>query len=120
MKALGRWEVTLPGESYVWEPDEVTVAECLMLETESGLTFPQWILAIDDERAEACQILVWFLRHKAGRQEDRFAVDFPLRKLEIREIGEEGDDPEGSAGSGPATEQPSPSTTESAPGSGTS
>jgi len=122
VKALGKWDVDLPGEHYLWEPDEVSVGECLMLENESGQGYERWIADVGDGRAVACQILVWFLRRKAGRQEDRLAIDFPLRKLEITAFIEDGvdDDPEASAGSEPATASSSSTATESSPGSGTS
>lgn len=121
MKAYGRWNVVLPGESYVWEPDEVTLGECLMIENEAEQIYDAWIRDVGDGRSVACQILIWFLRRKAGRQEDRIAVEFPIRKLDITEIVEAvADDPEASAGSEPATEPTSPSTTESDPGNGTS
>lgn len=116
MILYGRWKVTLPGEEYVWEPDETTVAEEFLLESEHGGTFDEWMTGIDDRKAAACQILVWFLRRKAGRQEDRLAVDFPIRRLVTEPI----DTPEtvaglpeasaGSEQSGPATSSPSPDT----------
>ena len=118
MKAYGRWDVTLPGERYTWEPDEVTVGECLMLEAEAESSYDQWIRDVGNNRAVACQILVWFLRRKEGRQEDRAAVDFPIRKLEITELVGDAD-PEASAGSEPATSSPSSTGSESNPSSGT-
>lgn len=122
MKAFGRWQVTLPDESYVWEPDEVLLGECLMIEREAGTSYDQWISDVASNRAVACQVLVWFLRRKAGKpQEERIGVEFPIRKLDITEIVEEaGEDPEASAGSEPATESPSLASTESDPGSGSS
>lgn len=110
-------KITLPGEEYEWEPDETTLAECLAIESElDGMAWDEWLAAIDDRRAVACQVLIWFLRHKAGNQQDRHAVDFPLRKLSIAVIPDA--DPEASAASDAATEPSSPPDTESGPGSG--
>lgn len=133
MRAFGRWQVTLPGEEYVWEPDEVTLGECRTIEAEAGCTYMQWITRIGDaDRAnplaatadqvsDACQVLIWFLRLKAGQQQERAAVDFPIRKLEIRQLTDDGedDDPEASAGSEPATSPTSPESSVSDPGNGT-
>lgn len=120
MRLYGEWKVTLPGEEYVWAPDDTTLAETLMLENETGETFDDWVTGIDARRAVPCQVLIWFLRYKAGKQEDRMTVDFPIRRLNLVHIVEEvEDDPEASAGSEPATSQPSPASTESDPGNGT-
>lgn len=121
MKLYGKWKVTLPGEDYEWAPDDMTLGECLMVETETGLSFDDWLTAIAEDRAEACQVLVWFLRRKAGRQEERIAVDFPIRRLIFEQIAEPAADadPEASAASEAATPPSSPASTGSAPGSGT-
>lgn len=117
MRLYGQWSVRLPGEEYVWSPDDTTLGENLMIETETGGTFDEWVKAIDERRAVACQVLVWFLRRQAGRQEDRMAVDFPIRRLDVEKLGDA--DPEASAGSEPATPPDSPPSTESDPGNGT-
>jgi hypothetical protein len=125
VRLYGSWKVALPGETYVWEPDDTTVGEELLIESELGdefVNFDQWVLDIDARKANPCQVLIWLLRRKAGRQEERFAVQFPIRRLDITEIAEPEPLPPSLAGSEtsePATESPSPAT-ESAPGSGTS
>lgn len=124
VKLYGRWQVTLPdGESYVWEPDETTVGEQLMLEAElGGLSFEQWVADIDSRKGLACQVLVWFLRRKAGKQQDRTAVNFPIRRLDLEPITDdaEGDvSGEASADSASATSSPSSTGTVSGPGNGT-
>ena len=116
MRLYGRWKVSLPGEEYVWEPDETTVSEELMLEGEHGLSFDEWVEAVDERKAIPCQVLVWFLRRKAGRQEDRMSVDFPIRRLATEQLDEDAD-PEAPAVSETATEPSSPASTESVPGS---
>lgn len=124
MKLYGRYSVIVSGdEKHIWEPDEVTLSEQLMLENEAECSYEEWISGAHSIRAgyaEACQILVWFLRRKAGQQMDRFAVDFPIRRLDIEQIEEPVALPEvpaGSEQSEPATSSPSPST-ESGPSSG--
>jgi hypothetical protein len=121
VKLYSEWKVDLPGgESYVWRPDDTTLAEALMLETETGTSFDDWVSGIDARSAIPCQVLVWFLRRQDGRQEDRMSVDFPIRRLSLTHYETPGDaDPEASAGSEPATPEPSPTTTESDPGNGT-
>lgn len=120
MKLYGEWRVDLPGgESYIWRPDDTTLGEALMLETETGTSFDEWVQGIDARAAVPCQVLVWFLRRKDGRQEDRMSVDFPIRRLDLTHLEDEVDaDPEASAGSEPATQGPSPASTESVPGNG--
>lgn len=123
MKLYGRWKVTLPDEEYVWEPDEVTFSEQLLIENEADCSYDDWILeGVSESRAVPCQILVWFLRRKAGQQQERFAVDFPIRKLTLEKLDEPVALPESQAGSeqqsAPATSESSPTTTESGPSSG--
>ena len=104
MRTYGRYNVTLPDEKYVWEPDEISVGEQLMIENETGGSYHEWIRAIVEERAVAIQTLIWYLRRMSGRQEDRMGTEFPIRKLEIERIEDEVDpDPEADAGSEPAT-----------------
>jgi len=97
----------------------VTFGEQLLLETESGMSYNEWIAdGVAEERAVACQILIWFLRRKAGRQEDRMSIDPQIRKLDIEEIVEVVDaDPEASAASEAAGSPTSPESTESGLGS---
>lgn len=108
-RLYGRWNVTLPDEKYVFEPDEITVADMLLLKSELGdRTFDQWLNGIDQREPVECQVLIWYLRRKDGRQEDRMAVDFPLRRLVLEPIPDVDDTPddelpEAPAGSEPAT-----------------
>jgi hypothetical protein len=81
VKLYGAWRVTLPDESYLFEPDEMLGSEWSLIETELGMSFEQWVSEINEARFVACQGLVWFLRRKAGRLEDRMAVDFKIRQL---------------------------------------
>lgn len=80
------WKVTLPGEEYLFEPDEMLGSEWGAVEAESGLTFDEWVNAIDARKWVPCQVLVWFLRQKAGRQEERRDVDFKIRQLRTEMI----------------------------------
>lgn len=122
MKLYGRWKVTLPDEEFVWEPDEVTFSEQLMIENEADCSYDEWILdGVSPSRAVPCQILVWFLRYKAGQQQERYAVEFPIRKLTLEKIDEPvalPESPAGSEQSEPATSQSSPTTTGSVPSTG--
>jgi hypothetical protein len=122
LKLYGRWKVTLPGEEYVWEPDDTTVNEELLLEGEHGMTFEEWVEAVDERRAVPCQVLIWYLRRKADPtyQVERMAVDFPIRRLATEEIEAPAVVPPTQAEpveSGPATSSTSPDTG-SDPGSG--
>lgn len=119
MKKYGRFDVTLPDEKFVWAPDEVTLGEQLMLEKESGQSYEDWISQVGRGRAEACQILVWFLRRKQGVQLERFSVDFPIRELELDPLEEDDPDPEAPAGSEPATDTASSTGGESLPSTST-
>lgn len=90
MILYGRFNVILPDEEYVWEPDEMTFGECKGVEDELEGTgweaFTDWMVACSRARPVACQVLVWFLRYKAGKPSERRDVDFPLRKLRIEPI----------------------------------
>lgn len=87
MKLIGRWLVELPDESHAWEPDEYTNADERLLEGEiPGFTFDTWASDIDARRADACEVLVWMLRRKAGNQSDRTSVLFPIRRLDLTEL----------------------------------
>ena len=104
-----RLKVSWPGEEYIFEPGEITMAELTMIEQEwpAGWAWRDWMIAIDKKNSNARQILVWFLRFKAGRVQPRIEVDDvkPLQ-IDIDAIPPEdgGDDPEAQAPSGAATE----------------
>jgi len=119
VKLYGEWTVTIPGqpgqpdETYTWQPDETTVGEELLLEGElGGVTFDEWVDGINDCLAVPCQVLIWFLRLKEGRQEARTSVNFPIRRMQFIQtkkppagIPEDQAAPETSAA---ATSEPSP------------
>jgi hypothetical protein len=121
---FGRWKVTLPPEEWIWEPDEVSFSDMLLLENESGQSYKDWIRqGVGQERAEATQILIWFLRRKADPtyQQERYAVDPPnIRHFEMVEIpkAEVDVDPEAPAVSETATSSPSSTATVSGPPNG--
>jgi hypothetical protein len=95
-------KVTLPGEEYVWDWSEILLSEQRAIETElPGMTWDQFILGIEQQRSDPCQVLIWFLRRKAGQNIARVDVDFPIRKLAIEVLPDA--DPEAPAGSEPAS-----------------
>lgn len=105
----GAWKVSLPNESYTFEPDEMLGTEWALVEDEYGGTFDDWIKAIDARSWSACQVLIWFLRRQNGTVIDRDKVDFKIRRLVTEKIP----DPEDEAGTSPsvpATSEPSPDT----------
>ena len=107
-----RFQVSWPGESYVYEPDEITMAELKMLEAEwpEGWSFRDWTVQIDRKNGNALQILVWFLRFKAGRVQPRIEVDdVKPFQIDITRLEDGGDDPEAPAASDAATSSPSSS-----------
>lgn len=113
----GRWKVTLPGEEYVFEPDEMLASEWGMVETELGMPFRDWLNAIDRREFTATQGLVWFLRYKAGRQMHRSEVDFKIRQVTLTQLPK---DPEADTeNSEPATSSPSTESSESDQATGT-
>ena len=103
----GDLKVTLPGEEYIWQPDEMTLGEMSMcLDQElGGMTFADWMRGIINNQPIPCQVLVWYLRLKAGRQEDRTSVNFPIRKLDVDLVPK--DEPN-SSNSDPSTSDSSP------------
>lgn len=99
MKQYGTWKVSLPGEEYTFEPDQILGSECLAIENEAGVSFEEWLIEIDKVKAIACQVLVWFLRQKAGIQEVRRDVDFKIRQLRLVRVP----DPKGTDSANSAT-----------------
>lgn len=112
----GSWAVTLPDEKYQFDPDDITNNEWRGLQQElGGMSFADWLTGIDDRDPKPCDVLIWFLRRKAGLPpQDLLAIDYPIRRL-ILEPLEVDDDPEAPAGSGPATSVQPSGTTESGP-----
>lgn len=92
-KMYGTWKVSLPGETFTWEPDEMLGSEWKLCKDEFGGDFEDWIRAIDARDADACQVLIWWLRSKKGIDLDRADVDFKIRQL----VTEQTPDPEGEA-----------------------
>lgn len=90
---IGEFKVELPEESWTWCPDDMTLGEWNMIEVELGgdVDFDAWTEGIDARRAMACQVLVWFLRLKAGRNEERSSVNFPIRRLTVMRLPKEPD-----------------------------
>jgi hypothetical protein len=83
---LGAWKVTLPGESFTWEPDEMMLSEWAECEAAYGGTFKEWAIAINDREAKACRVLVWWLRRKKGIDLELADVDFKIRQLDVEPI----------------------------------
>ena len=110
MRLYGEWKVTIPGEEFTFQPDEMTGPDCYMVEQELEGTpweaFDAWILGISEDRWVPCQTLIWFLRTKAGQQVDRRSVDFPLRKMQMTKVPKDEPDTELSETNG---SDPSPS-----------
>lgn len=109
---LGIWRVDIPGgETYTFDPDGLTMGEMYTLESElGGMSFLQWLDGINDRRAAAIQILVWFLRRQAGKPQDRGSVDVPPRKVDLNRT-DLPPDPESPAGTEPASDSGSSSPT---------
>src|SRR5881628_2956917 len=84
----GAWTVTLPGESYTWEPDDMLLSDWALVEEEFGGTFDEWVRGIDQRAAGACQVLIWFLRRQNGLVIDRSKVDFPIRQLSTVKVAD--------------------------------
>jgi hypothetical protein len=116
LRLFGRWKVTLLDEEFIWAIDDTTVSDQLLLENElDGQPFEDWLAAVDQRKAVACQVLIWYLRRKKDPtyQQERFAVDFPIRRLVTAEIEEPLPLPPTRAGSEtpePATSSDSPAT----------
>jgi hypothetical protein len=107
VKQYGAWKVTLPGETFTWEIDEMMLSEWAECAAKFGGTFEDWVAAVDDRDARACQVLIWFLRHKKGIDVALEDVDFKIRQL----VTEQVKNPEGEAGTStsvPADSQLSP------------
>jgi len=106
-RLLGTWTVTLPGETFTWEPDEMMRSEWKQIHDEFGGTFEEWTAGIDARDPDACQVLIWWLRHLKGIDLERESVDFKIRMLKLEAIP----DPEDVAvvtASTTATSEPSP------------
>lgn len=88
MKLYNRWRIVLPDEEYEFAPDDMTMSECLGVERELAgtewTTFDEWLtVGINEAHPVACQVLIWYLRMKAGQPCERRDVDFPLRRLKL-------------------------------------
>jgi hypothetical protein len=89
----GPYKITLPGETFTFEPDEMMLSDWSTVEDEYGGTFDAWMTAINDRQAAACRVLIWWLRARKGIELDLAAVDFKVRQLTVELIP----DPEGEA-----------------------
>jgi hypothetical protein len=106
-KLYGAWKVTLPGETFTWEPDEMMLSDWATVEDTFGGTFDEWIEAVDVRGARACQVLIWWLRNRKGITVAVDDVDIKIRQLVTEKIS----NPEGEAAASPsvaATSEPSP------------
>ena len=106
-RLLGAWKVTLPGESFTWEPDEMMLGDWAACEDAFGGTFDEWVDAIDARSAKACQVLIWWLRNEKGVKVALDDVNIKIRQLVTEKIP----NPEDEAAALPsvaATSEPSP------------
>jgi hypothetical protein len=129
---LGEWKLTLPsGESLLWQPDDMLGSELLMVEQELQNTkwaeTARWagddlmaamLAGVKAARHEPCQVLVWFLRRKAGQQLERISVNEQWRRMRVEEV----EAPEDEAATPPpetSTSSPASGDSESEPTTGT-
>ena len=104
----GAWTVSLPSETYTWKPDDMLLSDWAAVEEEFGGTFDEWVRGIDQRQADACQVLIWFLRRQSGLVIDRAKVDFPIRQLKTVQVTEDPEDEAATGTNGAATSEPSP------------
>lgn len=80
------FKVRLPDEEYLFDTDDMLGSEWGAIEEETGLTYDEWTVAIDQRKWVPCQVLIWFLRQKNGRPEVRREVDFKIRQLDVERV----------------------------------
>jgi hypothetical protein len=56
------------GERYPFEPAKMSGLECIALESKTGMTFMEWIEAMEKLRADAVRWLIWVSLTRAGKQ----------------------------------------------------
>jgi hypothetical protein len=86
-KLYGAWKVTLPGETFTWEPDEMLGSEWGELAQRlGGMSFEDWVDGIDQRDFGPCRALIWFLRRRKGIDLDLADVDFKIRQMDTEKI----------------------------------
>ena len=102
----GPYKITLPGETFTFEPDEMMLSDWATVEEEYGGTFDDWMTAINDRQARACRVLIWWLRGRKGIEVSLADVDFKVRQLTV-ELIPDPEDPAATSTSVAATSEPS-------------
>lgn len=107
-----RVRVTVGEESYVFDRDALTLTDVYAIKSASGLNLNPFLNGLGDGDPAALQTLVWFLRHKDGKQGDRLQIDFKLGDFDMEALDDAESDPtEASTSSGDAdTSEDSPTT----------
>jgi hypothetical protein len=83
-----RVTVTVGAESYVFDRDALTLTDLYQIKSASGLDLNPFLEGIGEGNPVSLQTLVWFLRHKAGIQCDRTAVEFTIGEFDMAPVVE--------------------------------
>jgi hypothetical protein len=102
-------EIKCGSDSWVFEPEALTMKQLAKLEDLTGVSVTEWLMQIDQRRARALQVLVWHLRGgdsaPARVRQSPENIDFKLSDFSVRRIDDvpledgEGSEPSETSGS---------------------
>ena len=77
------WRVTLEGDTWDFDPEDLTVDEMVSIEAEAGMSVDEWLAELQRGMGRAFKILVWWLR---GRKTPADAVNFRIGDLNLEPV----------------------------------
>ena len=77
--------ITLGDERYEFDDTGLTLTDAFMIKSASGLDLVPFQDGLNTMSPLALQVLIWFLRQKAGRPEDIRSIDFVISTLSVTE-----------------------------------
>ena len=99
------WRVSLEGETWDFDPEDLTVDQMIAIEAETGQSVDEWANEVRRGMGRAYKVLIWWLR---GREIPVDSVNFRVGDLLVETVVRPVKKPPKAAGKRPAT-KPSPS-----------
>lgn len=90
-QSVSRVRVTVGTETYIFDRNALELTDLYAIKSASGLDANPFLQGILTGDPVALQTLVWFLRHKAGIQGDRLAINFKMGDFDIAAVEDEAD-----------------------------
>lgn len=77
------WRVTLDGDTWDFDPEDLTLDQMIAIEDETGTSVDEWISAVNRGMARGFKVLIWWLR---GRETPSDSVNIRVGDLRLETV----------------------------------